>query len=162
MKRPLIVRLMERVEKTDTCWRWIGYIHPTTGYGMFTVKGVGTRPAHRWLYEELVGPIPGGMDLDHLCRNRWCVNPDCLEPVTRRENIMRGDGPRATRDRAQRLTSCRNGHEFDEANTAYDRSGHRTCRACKREAARKWRAANPEKVAERNRAWRERQKGAAA
>jgi len=72
------------------CWRWTGAISDT-GYGDFFLSiSVGTVRAHRWAYEERRGPIPRGMDLDHLCRVRHCVNPDHLEPVTRAENLRRG------------------------------------------------------------------------
>lgn len=161
MRRPLIDRLMERIRLEGDCWRWVGYVHPTTGYGMFTVRGIGTRPAHRWMYEELVGPVPDGMELDHLCRNRWCVNPACLDPVTRHENIMRGDGPAATRRRAAMRTTCARGHEYTQENTATTGDGHRRCRACARENARRWGRANPQRVAEKNRRWREKQGNAA-
>ena len=70
------------------CWLWQGYKNPK-GYGIAGHNGKICR-AHRVMYEELVGPIPEGLDIDHLCRVRHCVNPDHLEPVTRRENILRG------------------------------------------------------------------------
>lgn len=137
MRRPLIDRLMERVRKTETCWEWIGYVHPKTGYGMFTVKGSGTSTAHRWVYQELVGAIPAGQELDHLCRNRRCVRPDHLEPVSRHENIMRGLGPDATRQRAADRATCRNGHPWTPENTGTSGPGTRRCRACGRLVAQR-------------------------
>ena len=137
--RPLVDRLMARVNMTAGCWEWTGYVHPTTGYGMFTVRSIGTRPAHRWVYESVVGAVPAGMELDHLCRNRMCVRPDHLEPVTRHENIMRGDGPAMTRARAAARATCRNGHPWDEGNTARNPDGSRRCRACTRDIARRYR-----------------------
>ncbi len=78
-----------RVEIDDAgCWLWVGKVN-RGGYGVTSVAGK-TRSAHRVSYEWHVGPIPIGLDLDHLCRVRRCVNPDHLEPVTRRENINRG------------------------------------------------------------------------
>lgn len=81
--------------------------------------------AHRWSYEFHVGPIPEGLDLDHLCRNRGCVNPDHLEPVTREENIRRAFAT---------VTHCPSGHPYSDENT-YVRPGtvHRKCRACARQ-----------------------------
>jgi hypothetical protein len=96
------------------------------GYGMFSGNAsratIGRDMAHRWSYEYHVGPIPEGLDIDHLCRNRACVNPEHLEPVTRAENIRRA---------AQVKTHCPSGHEYTEENT-YIRPGtiHRKCRAC--------------------------------
>lgn len=159
--RPLIERLMERIDQSGDCWRWTGYIHPTIGYGMFTVKSIGTRPAHRWVYEELIGPIPAGLEIDHLCRNRACVNPAHLEAVTHAENVRRGEAPDATRQRALARQTCINGHPWTPENTGPAPVGRR-CRACARENSRKWGRAHPEAVAERNRRWREKQKGSAA
>jgi hypothetical protein len=86
-------RFWPKVDKTETCWLWVGAIG-TGGYGNFYISSVGRRirsvRAHRWAYEHLVGSIPDGLDLDHLCRNRACVNPAHLEPVTRRVNLRRG------------------------------------------------------------------------
>lgn len=81
--------------------------------------------AHRVAYEEIMGPVPEGLELDHLCRTRSCVNPSHLEPVTHRENMNRGDV--ATR----RKTHCPKGHPYDEENTGIY-NGYRNCRACAR------------------------------
>lgn len=80
------VRFFERVEITGFCWNWTG--GTSTAYGVFWFGGRMVR-AHRWAYEHLVGPIPEGMQLDHLCWNPGCVNPDHLEPVTQDENNAR-------------------------------------------------------------------------
>lgn len=84
------VRFWRLVDKTDSCWLWLG-AQNGKGYGRFTLSGRNgwKRSAHRYAYELLVGPIAAGLDLDHLCRNRLCVNPEHLEPVTRRENLRR-------------------------------------------------------------------------
>ncbi len=90
--------------------------------------------AHRFAYELLVGPIPDGLVIDHLCRVRHCVNPAHMEPVTRWENTLRGGSFSAV---AARQTHCVNGHPFDEENTHVDRRGFRRCRACNRERLRR-------------------------
>lgn len=92
--------------------------------------GPGSKRAHRVSYETFVGPIPAGLTLDHLCRNTLCINPAHLEPVTIKENVLRGDGPTA---RNARKTHCDRGHAFDETNTGPNANGGRSCRACKRE-----------------------------
>jgi len=93
-KRSAEERFWDKVnrEGENGCWEWTAYILPN-GYGWFgLVTGANQRNAlaHRVAYEFVVGPVPTGLQLDHLCRNRRCVNPDHLEPVTRRENILRG------------------------------------------------------------------------
>jgi len=122
---PLAVRVWKRITKTDTCWLWAEPLR--AGYGM--IKNEGGRPvgAHRVVYELLVGPIPDGLHLDHLCRVRNCVNPTHLEPVTRRENILRGESFAAA-NRAK--THCPQGHEYNGMNTRVSQSGKRHCRPC--------------------------------
>ena len=85
-------RFFAKVEMSDRgCWLWDAAIDRTTGYGRFHAQVGHMAYAHRFAYELLVGPIPDGYDIDHLCRVRECVNPRHLEPVTRRENLMRGE-----------------------------------------------------------------------
>lgn len=87
--RPVVERFTSLVDaRPGVCWRWRGSIQ-ANGYGRFRANGK-TTYAHRAAYALFVGPIPDGLGLDHLCRNRWCVNPEHLEPVTQRENIRRG------------------------------------------------------------------------
>lgn len=90
--------------------------------------------AHRASYEVFVGPIPHGLELDHLCRNRRCVNPQHLEPVSRAVNNARGSSPSAL---AMHKTHCVYGHEFSDSNTRH-RGGRRHCRACGRRRTREW------------------------
>lgn len=96
--------------------------------------------AHRFAYELLVGPIAQGMTLDHKCRTRLCVRPDHLEPVTNRENVLRGESVAAQR---ARQTHCVHGHELTEANTIRlpSRPNQRLCRRCKYDRAARYRRA---------------------
>lgn len=120
-------RFWEKVEKPSQadCWPWLAGC-TSRGYGDFYYDGKQVR-AHRFAYELLVGPIPEGLQLDHLCRVRHCVNPQHLEPVTHRENVLRGIGP--TAEQARR-THCIHGHPFSEDNLRIGANGRRYCRAC--------------------------------
>jgi hypothetical protein len=134
--RPLADRLWEKVDKTATCWNWTA--STSSGYGQIRL-GPTFLKAHRVSYELLVGPIPDGLTLDHLCRNRRCVNPAHLDPVPIAVNIRRGLV--GSWERAK--THCKNGHPFDEENTrlTLDRGKrHRRCRACGRAPFRRRRA----------------------
>ena len=115
------------------CWMWLG-APKQEGYGDFLLHGK-VEYAHRVAYEWLVRPIPDGLQIDHLCRVRICVNPAHLEPVPSRVNTMRGDNPRLTSERGRSKTHCDHGHEFTEANT-YWHEGHRKCKACFAERTR--------------------------
>ena len=132
---PLVERLLRRVRVTDSCWNWIGNID-RGGYGHIETKEGRGLLVHRVMYESSIGPIPDGKEMDHLCRNRRCVNPDHLEPVTRKENVNRGVASIVNRARSAARTHCRNGHPYDEANTYIARRGSRDCRACQRERRR--------------------------
>jgi hypothetical protein len=114
------------VTKTDACWLFVGGL-TEDGYGVYMDHQVAKR-AHRHAYEVMVGPIPEGLQLDHLCRVRNCVNPDHLEPVTPRENTLRGFGITAVN---AAKTHCKNDHEFTAENTYVRPDGARTCRACR-------------------------------
>jgi hypothetical protein len=110
--------------KVDECWNWTGKIQHG-GYGIFFF--IDTQiVAHRVAYMLLVGPIPEDKTIDHLCRNRKCVNPAHLEPVSIAENVMRGEGICALN---AKKTHCKRGHAFTEENT-YMNGGKRFCRAC--------------------------------
>lgn len=115
-------RFFEDVVMNDGCWGWIGPSH-RLGYGRLSINRK-TVWAHRYSYELFVGPIPAGMEIDHLCRTPACTNPDHLEPVTHLENMRRGAWATATH--------CKHGHPFDEQNTRIDKTGRRDCRACNR------------------------------
>lgn len=128
-----VKRFRSKVIERDGCWGWTGSFFQT-GYAIFNVKmadGV-WRPttAHRVSYEIAVGPIADGLHIDHLCRNRQCVNPAHLEPVTPRINNLRGESRSAQQ---ARWTHCPKGHPFNDENTYTRKTGKRECRACARE-----------------------------
>lgn len=131
---PPEVRFWAKVDKNGPggCWLWTGAL--ASGYGVLGIDGRNVF-AHRFAYELLIGPIPEGLTLDHLCRIRRCCNPSHLEIVTRGENVLRGEGPTA---RHARKTHCKRGHPFDEANTYRTPKG-RHCRACRRLHEERWR-----------------------
>lgn len=143
-RRPAEVRFLEKVDKNGPipahrpdlgpCWVWTGAKGPL-GYGRMGIDGK-TVQVHRFAYEHLVGPIPEGLDVDHVCRNPSCVNAPGghLEPVTHRENVRRGTAPAAAN---AVKTHCKRGHEFTPENTRIQ-IGHkgkqmRNCRTCERE-----------------------------
>lgn len=117
------------------CWEWVGG-RSGNGYGAWTVGGR-QRGAHCVMYERHKGPVPKGLCLDHLCRNIVCVNPDHLEAVTIRENLLRGESAQANN---ARKTHCKHGHEYTPENTMPVRGG-KWCRACHRAAGARRRAA---------------------
>lgn len=151
MARPTpLDRFWAKVDKTGDCWLWTNRID-RYGYGKFTLLGRDLI-AHRWGYMELVGPIPEGLTLDHLCHtrvaeecaalpgiclHRRCVNPDHLEPVTQLENKRRGS--RVYQGSRRPLSRCRRGlHDWTPENTLIDADGQRRCRDCRRESARQF------------------------
>lgn len=127
MRETIEERIERLTDRSGECWTWLGQL--TKGYGRVKYQGKKWR-AHRLTYELFVGPIPDGLHLDHLCRNRACVNPAHLEPVTNAENLRRGITP----PQNVRKTHCQRGHEFTEENTYWvpNRPGERQCKACRR------------------------------
>lgn len=117
------------------CWLWQGGTN-NSGYGSISIKGI-LSGTHRVSYELLVGPIPDGLVIDHLCRTRLCVNPNDMELVTKGENVLRGDSFAA---RNARKAYCIHGHPFNKINTHYlfTREGttRRVCRACGRKRSK--------------------------
>jgi len=132
-------RLADKFTVGDGCWQW--RVLNSEGYGTFRVDGA-KKKAHRVLYELMVGPIPEGLDLDHLCRNRGCVRPDHLEPVTRGENQRRGVPYRTPRDCnpwGRRVTHCPRGHEYTPENIRGGQGNRRSCLICHRERMAEYR-----------------------
>lgn len=126
---PPEVRFWRQVDAKSggTCWMWMGGL-THDGYGRFRSGPTGApmTGAHRFAYEQLVGPIPEGLVIDHVCRTRACVNPGHMEVVTPGENTLRGESIQA---KNARKTHCIRGHEFTPENTIV-RSRGRGCRAC--------------------------------
>ena len=133
--RPVCGRFIEKVEfSADGCWNWTGYVKPN-GYGQFFFDG-DLRYAHRVAHALFIGPIPDGLNIDHLCRNKRCVNPAHLEAVTQRENVLRG--------LIGRRTHCKNGHEYTPENTTITKAGSRECKTCRR----RWRLETAQRTRE--------------
>jgi len=134
--RPVIDRLMYRTALLDNgCWEWRGATNPK-GYG--NIRRDMDGPAysvHRVSFEHFHGPIPDGLEVDHLCFNRACVNPDHLEAVDRRTNVLRG-----RRNQNHGKPTCGRGHDFDAANTSITPDGKRVCKACSRQRTADYRA----------------------
>lgn len=128
--RPESERFWEKVEKNeDGCWNWTaGCFGRNQEYGCFYLTG-GRKaiPAHVWAYTNVIGPVPGGLVLDHLCENTKCVNPAHLNPTTNRENVLRGNSICA---KEARQTHCRKGHSLEDAHIT--KKGSRDCRICRK------------------------------
>lgn len=136
---PIVERIKPKLYVDDNgCWVFTGAL-TGHGYGHVRVgrRGEGMKSTHRAMYEHHVGPIPEGLELDHLCRNRACCNPAHLEPVTTGENIRRGNTGKKERDK----THCPAGHAYAGANLFVTKAGHRVCRACRNRRSRELYAA---------------------
>ena len=131
--KPVSERFWEKVAFPpceDDCWNWVA--HRVGGYGRFWLGSTNVQ-SPRWAYEEAYGPIPRGLEPDHLCRNPACVNPTHLEAVSHQDNTLRGEGPTAVN---ARKTHCVRGHPLTAANTRVDAFG-RHCRPCTQERNRR-------------------------
>lgn len=141
-RTPVIERVLRRCTTDENgCWIFQGY--RLKGYGQVTLSAEeGRALTHHVTYEHFIGPVPDGLELDHLCRTPACCNPWHLDPVTRAENNRRAEpyGLRAKAFRAK--THCRNGHEYTPENTHIRPDGRRRCRACNAAWARAQKAAS--------------------
>lgn len=127
-------RFFEKVSKSDACWVWIGA--KRHGYGAF---GVGRKsvPAHRMSLLLAGKSIPDGYDVDHLCRNPECVNPEHLEAVTHRENVQRGLAGEHMKHKQATRTTCKKGHPSTPNNSRWRKDGKwKSCRICERDSQR--------------------------
>lgn len=161
-------RFDAKVVKGPDCWAWTG-THDSNGYAKLGVDGAITN-AHRVSYELYVGPIPHGLQIDHLCHtrdascpggvacpHRGCVNPAHLEPVPQRVNVLRGEGPAG---KYARRTHCKHGHEYTARNTRLGPTGNRICRECERiRGNRRW-SENRQSMRDYDREYRKRTRGA--
>lgn len=130
-KMPAKERFETHIKKLDDgCWMWTGKINKNTGYGQHGVYKNAIRKdylAHRYSYELYIGKMPNGFCIDHLCRNRWCVNPDHLEPTTLKENVLRGIGVCAIN---HQKIHCIHGHLLSGKNLYITPDNRRQCKVC--------------------------------
>jgi hypothetical protein len=135
------------MELQNNCWLWAGNCKPD-GYGRLWDTAINRYVyAHRLIYEALVGPIPDSLQLDHLCRVPQCINPEHLEPVTQRTNILRGNAPPA---RHARKKHCKYGHPLSGDNLVISYRGHRQCKACVLDYNQRYYVKNREKIMARS------------
>jgi hypothetical protein len=136
IRRPVAERFWEKVMVDGDCWLWQAYASKD-GYGQFKTGGT-TIAAHRFAITLLVGPIPKGLECDHLCRRTRCVNPDHIELLTKAEHSARTPLGGITLIQRQK-THCLNGHLFAGANLYLRPEGGRRCRTCDRDRMRRYR-----------------------
>ena len=131
MKKTTETRFWDKIHKAGSCWEWTGCVLKS-GYGQFFDEK--KTYAHRYSYKLYRGEVPVGFDVDHLCRNKKCVNPKHLEAVSHKENIHRSPIHMGVINRSK--THCKNGHPYNEENTRkYGKNG-RQCRTCQNTDAR--------------------------
>jgi len=122
------------IDQND-CWNWKLWISPL-GYGQISFKDK-TELVHRVSFQVFIGKIKKNLEINHICRNRKCINPEHLETVSHRENLLKGDTIAAKNDQK---THCLNGHKFTPENTCINPSGERSCRICKNRRQRSYRS----------------------
>lgn len=137
MSEVILDRFWDKVEFTTDCWNWLGG-KGLGGYGRFWLNKKMVS-AHHFSYKQYKGKIPQGLVMDHSCKNPSCVNPDHLEAVTQRENVLRGTGLSAINSRK---THCIRGHEFNVQNTYIRENGMRNCRMCHLQRIKKYQEMN--------------------
>lgn len=138
MDQSVLEYMDRRINKTAGCWDWTGSMYGN-GYGRLRCASRQGELAHRVAYEMWVGPLVEGLTIDHLCRNKRCVNPAHLEQVTITENVRRSSRSQSQMSR----THCPQGHEYTASNTLTYR-GMRQCIACRQEHGLRYMAKNRE------------------
>ncbi len=135
---PPIIRFWDKIEIQESgCWEWQAQVKDT-GYGIF-YDGKHQVRAHRYAYEHFNNvSVPEGLEIDHLCRNRKCVNPEHMEIVTHQENVVRGIAGQWFREKQIAKTHCPQGHPYDEENTYHRPDGGRDCKQCMRKRSNQW------------------------
>lgn len=131
--KQLFRRFFDKIERVGGCWIWLGSTNKD-GYGLFHLLGK-MQSAHRVSYELHIGDIPEGMEIDHICRERSCVNPAHLEPVSRQENLDR---------MILAKTHCINGHDYKESSFIHLK-GFRECSICAKKKKLAWQRRNRDK-----------------
>jgi len=119
--------LLSKIKKVNNCWIWQDKSINTSGYAQIKIQKKQVL-VHRLSYELFNGKLEKNLVIDHLCRNKLCINPDHLELVTRKENILRGFGPTAINSRK---IACKKGHSLTGYNLIIRKTGNRECRTCK-------------------------------